>query len=304
MCCAKCNAKCSERRRKMNNLKRHLLFQSGADYQVYVGKNYNGAVKPHSHSFYQCLFVTEGHVLQRQNKFEYNQYVNDFFFTPQGMEHSLYVFGTNTKYYCLSFSRELAMEVFTMFHGLQESTLTAQPVIHVSEDAARQFCILCELLMEEQACTFSKNMHIGFYLTVSALILVLRTAYTDSEEEKCAIGKTAEESIRACMDYIDEHYKKDLTINDLARISTLSKTSLCNLFPKISGMTIKHYITEKRIHEAVQLTYRSNLTFTEIAEAVGYHDFSTFYRNFIKIAGVTPSEYRNQAIAILTPPKA
>ena len=38
----------------------------------------------------------------------------------------------------------------------------------------------------------------------------------------------------------------------------------------------------------------TELSFSEIADIVGYDDFSTFYRNFVKVTGLSPSAYREQ----------
>ena len=34
-------------------------------------------------------------------------------------------------------------------------------------------------------------------------------------------------------------------------------------------------------------------TFSQIAAEVGYNDDTTFYRNFLRITGITPSKYRS-----------
>lgn len=54
----------------------------------------------------------------------------------------------------------------------------------------------------------------------------------------------------------------------------------------------KRYIAEKRMHEALRLIHQKELALSRIAEDVGYKDFSTFYRNFYKTTGKSPSAYR------------
>jgi AraC-like DNA-binding protein len=68
------------------------------------------------------------------------------------------------------------------------------------------------------------------------------------------------------------------------------------LFPKIVGKPLKQYISERRIKQAVCLSNEQDLSLQEIAAIVGYEDYSTFFRNFHKIVGISPIQYRNNKI--------
>ena len=73
----------------------------------------------------------------------------------------------------------------------------------------------------------------------------------------------------------------------------MSRSTFSLLFPQMAGMPLKRYITQKRIGEAALLAETTDLSFSEIASVVGYDDFSTFYRNFVKVTGLSPSAYRD-----------
>ena len=47
------------------------------------------------------------------------------------------------------------------------------------------------------------------------------------------------------------------------------------------------------LKSALQLMYE-DLEITEIAERVGYHNYSNFYKAFKKAVGISPEEYRRQ----------
>ena len=58
-------------------------------------------------------------------------------------------------------------------------------------------------------------------------------------------------------------------------------------------MSPGRYIANKRIQEA-QLLIRAHqdMTLGQIGTTVGYEDNTTFYRNFLQIAGMSPGKYR------------
>ena len=67
------------------------------------------------------------------------------------------------------------------------------------------------------------------------------------------------------------------------------------LFPRHTGTTFKRYLAQKRIGYAVTLLQSTDLPVRQIAAMVGYGDPSTFYRNFTKLTGRQPSDYRSAA---------
>lgn len=59
------------------------------------------------------------------------------------------------------------------------------------------------------------------------------------------------------------------------------------LFKNVTGSSLVSYIIEKRIARARQLMYE-DLEITEIAERVGYHNYSNFYKAFKKASRHQP----------------
>ena len=97
-----------------------------------------------------------------------------------------------------------------------------------------------------------------------------------------------------CTRYIDQHFKQPLSLTALAKQFGLSRSAFCAVFPQFTGLPLRRYIAQKRILEAQRLIRsHPNLPLNQIALEVGYEDFSTFYRNFLRVAGVSPSKYRD-----------
>ena len=107
-------------------------------------------------------------------------------------------------------------------------------------------------------------------------------------------GQIEAEIIRS-IQHITANYDQPLTIDELARIGARSRGAFSKAFRQYTGKSIKAYITELRIKEAMHMIDTSNIPIHSIAEKVGYKDFSTFYRNFVQIAGVSPAKYKESA---------
>jgi len=99
-------------------------------------------------------------------------------------------------------------------------------------------------------------------------------------------------SVRQVIEYLQEHYNQDLTLDDVARKVHISPSHLSRLFKDELGMTIIDYLTDIRIAAAKQMLENSDLMVKEIAEKVGYQEASYFTRVFKKNTGVSPAEYR------------
>jgi two-component system response regulator YesN len=99
-------------------------------------------------------------------------------------------------------------------------------------------------------------------------------------------------SVRQVIEYLQQHYNEDLTLDDVARKVHISPSHLSRLFKDELGMTIIDYLTDIRIAAAKQMLENSDLMVKEIAEKVGYQEASYFTRVFKKNTGVSPAEYR------------
>ena len=284
----------------MNSLKRRLRFHAGATYDIYIGKGFSGIVKSHNHDFFQIMYVYKGHVTQLQNGQTIEQYPGDVFFTPRGIDHALTIHEPDTRYYCLSFSQNIATDIMAAISADALQNLLPDPVIHLSEAEQATVTELCELLLKEQNQAKSVNLDAGIYLTEAIAVMLLRIKFKSIQTDR-PFRRGATESVKRAVEYINENYVHDIDIEELCRESGMSKSGMYNAFPKIMGITIQKYITEVRIHEAIRLSYRSNLSWNEISRKVGYNDFSTFYRNFVKVTGTSPTEYLENSAILFDP---
>jgi hypothetical protein len=78
----------------------------------------------------------------------------------------------------------------------------------------------------------------------------------------------------------------------MAKQVNLSRARLCYLFKSESGMSAYRYLKSLRMKEAAVLLSTTFLSVKEIMARVGFGDESHFVKDFKKIYGMTPTEYR------------
>lgn len=95
------------------------------------------------------------------------------------------------------------------------------------------------------------------------------------------------------------HQDAGLTqVRDLAERAGMSERTLQQLFSEYVGVTPKWVIRRYRLHEAAdQLANGADVDLAELAHGLGYFDQAHFTRDFRRLVGKAPAEYRraNQA---------
>ncbi|WP_099466720.1 response regulator [Konateibacter massiliensis] len=96
-------------------------------------------------------------------------------------------------------------------------------------------------------------------------------------------------------EYIGSHYQNEsLSIKDISEHVFLSSSYVCTIFKTETGKTLNQYLTEYRIEKAKKLLMDSRYKITDISAKVGYSDGNYFGKTFKKLAGLSPSEFREQ----------
>ena len=93
--------------------------------------------------------------------------------------------------------------------------------------------------------------------------------------------------------YIKEHYKEDIGRNELAEEFHLAPEYLSKTYKKQMGVNLKDTIAECRIEEAKRLLERGERV-SDVAEEVGFDNFTYFSTMFKKYTGITPNQYRKK----------
>lgn len=97
-------------------------------------------------------------------------------------------------------------------------------------------------------------------------------------------------AVEFILDYIHEHYRQEITLNDLTDKVFISRNYLSRLFRSATGETFNSYLTRVRMEKARALIMEGDYLIYEVAEMVGYKSVAYFSNLFKKYTGMNPSD--------------
>lgn len=93
--------------------------------------------------------------------------------------------------------------------------------------------------------------------------------------------------------FLDNHYNRSITLDELSKQAHISKYHLSRLFKKHYGITINQYHIETRLLHAKNMLLYSNHSVSEISDLCGFGSIHSFSRLFKKKEKISPTHYRN-----------
>jgi AraC-like DNA-binding protein len=120
----------------------------------------------------------------------------------------------------------------------------------------------------------------------------------DTKYVGSVLSKSAIESIQLALKELMGQNKiytnPDLTLDDLAEMIKVHPNHLSQVINSVMGKTFYDYINELRVKEfteQINLPQKQQFTILAIAFDCGFNSKASFYRNFKKFTGLTPSDY-------------
>lgn len=103
-----------------------------------------------------------------------------------------------------------------------------------------------------------------------------------------------DDMIKDAQEYIEEHYKEKLTVDQIANKFHITRRTFERRFKKATFTTVTEYIQRVKIEAARKQLEIGRKSITEVMLDVGYSDTQTFRDVFKKITDMTPVDYRNK----------
>ena len=123
----------------------------------------------------------------------------------------------------------------------------------------------------------------------------LRTYFLDSitlKENTQKVPVEYQEILKKCIDIVEANiHKRDFTIKNFALEMGMSHRTLYTKIKIISGQTLNAFIRSVRIRRAAMLMLTEDLNIAQASAEVGFEDPKYFRQQFVKLFGMTPSEY-------------
>ena len=144
--------------------------------------------------------------------------------------------------------------------------------------------------LQKTVLSLKNEMPDKFYVDtlIFPLTRMLELAYTKLSDIEQP-GNIIDEIIK----YVNRHYQENITLEQICKVFTRSRSCISHTFKSETGQTFREYLIAVRLRSAKSLLLYSNLSVTEIAFSVGFNDSNYFSNVFKKHIGLSPVKYRN-----------
>ena len=299
---------------RINLLYSKIETSGGADFNKPIVKK-----DQHSHPLYHIILFKKGeyHYCQDDKKYSFAPRV--LALTNPNDLHKFGPFITKQKVenYVLTFTFENVFENKTLAEDISYQTNQANFVDEsfllipfkklLEYFSGRELKDICgpQKLNERQYTTLSdliitltnrlnnqdKNHSLDIYLATLNVFNFL------TKELFCKVAKLKIEnnsSLEKVRLYIENNYKKKITLEELSKIAFLSPNYLIKAYKSAYKTTPLNYQIELKIHAAKTLLISSDMRINEIAKEVGVDDCYYFSKLFKKHRLMSPSKYRKK----------
>lgn len=173
-------------------------------------------------------------------------------------------------------------------HGMRLPVSSVLPAKHPIESQ------LLELIETRQTGGPLAELQAASIL-LRVLIAMLRSPRPAEIEDETSARNQAR--IERALQYIDDNLGRDIGVQDMAAAAGLSDSHFNRLFREWTGKSPAQHLRQVRIEKARHLLTNIDLSIKEIALQTGFSDQYRFSKVFRQVDGLTPTLYRETAIA-------
>lgn len=165
---------------------------------------------------------------------------------------------------------------------------------HQQDDGIRE---MRQPLRDEVELITEANGQVAWYLTTKQPVfeddvLVAIAVVSIALGTPAAVG--SEHPLRPVVAHVREHLTEAMTVESLAELAGLPLRQFERLMRRTFGLPAKQYITQVRVTAATELLRAGTLPLAEIAQRCGWYDQSAFSKQFTRVVGLTPGEFRRR----------
>ena len=253
---------------------------------------------PHWHSEPEITLILEGEMDYRVNDTTYHLTAGQAIYVNSNCLHS----GWNEEGECIYAPLNFAPSMLFKFDESRIYKKYVEPIMRsdsfvsyvfdpeTSENDRAAIGFLTKMLEEKQ------RHHDCYELDIMANLCSFWAAFAPialgTIESSGGLTETKQMArIKKAVDYIDGHYREDISLSDLSILCGLSRSEFCRSFKSVMKRTPIEYLTGIRIRKSLPLLASGEYSITEIAELCGFSGPSYFSEMFRRHMSCSPSYY-------------
>lgn len=251
-----------------------------------------GPEKLHFHNYYEVGICYSGHGKMILGERECSFSPGSISLIPPSELHTTNTFGENACWGWMYFDAvALLNEIYP------DDDVSRENVRHIiakhgkllsKEDNTQKISFLINSIFSEIQSKEYMHQRMVRHLLSGLLIEIIRSSQNNSVPDKSSVKN----DILPAIDYIKINFNSFIKISELAKCCCMSESHFRKMFERYMNMKPLDYINFVRVQKSCALLRDTELPVTDIAERVGYESTSSFIRNFKRIIGCTPHQWK------------
>ncbi len=266
--------------------------------EVFDANRHFSVKYPHRHDFFEVLYLQKGSGFHVIDGNKYRIEPPAVFFLSPGQAHKLelsqdvegYIFIFTADFYLLNRINQNSLIEFPFFYTIHQDN---PPLLLKNEGDIR----FLETLFKQGIAEIN---HAGDHMhemlrSILDLILTTCAARYPVNENMLNKGK-GQILVKKFFHLIEENNHKNLSPGDYADIIGVTANHLTQTVKAFTGKTSVQIIKAKQLLEIKRLLVHTHLNISEIANQLNFEDQSYFSKFFKRETGLTPLQYRSEAL--------
>lgn len=262
------------------------------DFKSHIRQYHEHISKPHKHDFYLTVLFTAGSGVHEVDFCGYAVHPGSVFMLSPGQTH-FWQLSSDTDGYVIIHSRafydvrssDKSIDQFPFFYSTQSSPyLLLQG--HLFQSITQ--------LAKELVCEYREEKLLKFHKIGSLLDLFyieLSREYVEHKQPLLPISDSYLEKIKKLEEYIEMYFLTQKSASFYSDLMNMSTKHLNRITKSVLGKTTTDLITERVLLEAQRMLVHSEVSASEIADYLGYEDYSYFSRLFKKRLSKSPTQF-------------
>ncbi len=254
----------------------------------------------HSHDFYELVIIVSGKGDHITSGNTFPLFPGNVFVISPGLEHG-YQNVNNLHLYNILFTSKIFIDSFPDLRNMPgyHALMTIEPnyrneqlLQYFMQLTPSQMGIIMPIVenMQKEADSIESDdgsASIAMSLMVQLLVILFRYYSSSPRKDNTTILRIAD-----AISFLEAHTNKSISIKELIEITNMSVSTLNRHFQNATGLSPIEYHIQLRIEEATRYIRSTDLNMNEISEATGFSDANYFSRQFRKVMGMSPREYK------------
>lgn len=185
--------------------------------------------------------------------------------------------------------------VWVEFDGLRVKEAIEAAGLNVNQPIYKaRYKDIAETMKEEMLYIVNHKEESPFHL-IGHLYLFIDSLVRSSTSTQLNKGNRLRDFyIKEAFSYIEQNFQNDISVEDIAASCGLNRSYFGKIFHENTGKSPQEFLISYRMTKAAELLKLTELSISDIGNAVGYPNQLHFSRAFKNVYGISPRQWRNE----------